>query len=163
MSIQTSNVMIQLRRILVPTDFSQYSQCALDYASAFAERFGSELHLLHVVNDYYPMTPDAGLILADADHYRRAVVSAAGQEIQQLPAPGMHSTINVVRKVSVGQPFVEIIRYAREHEVDLIVIGSHGRSGLSHVLMGSVAERVVRKAGCPVLTVRPGQHGFVMP
>jgi nucleotide-binding universal stress UspA family protein len=155
--------MIQLRRLLVPTDFSSYSQCALDYACAFAERFGSEIHLLHVVDDYYPIVPEPGLMLPDADLYRRELISAAEREIKKLPAPGTHSTSYVVRKVTVGQPFVEIIRYAREQEIDLIVIGSHGRSGLSHVLMGSVAERVVRKAGCPVLAVRPGQHGFVMP
>ena len=62
-----------------------------------------------------------------------------------------------------GTPFLEIIRYAREHEIDLIVMGTHGRSGLGHVLIGSVAERVVRKSPCPVLTIRPGGHEFVMP
>lgn len=158
-----SKIMIQLRRILVPTDFSEYSRCALDYACASAERFGSELHLLHVVHEYYPIVPEAGMMLPDADVYRKEAIAAAEQELKQLPAPGTHSTSFVVRKVCVGQPFLEIIRYAREQEIDLIVIGSHGRSGLSHVLMGSVAERVVRKASCPVLTVRPGQHGFVMP
>lgn len=155
--------MIQLRRILVPTDFSQHSQCALDYACAFAARFGSELHLLHVVNDVVPIVPEAGMVLPDIQSYRRELVTAAEQELARLPAPGQHTTSYVLRKVCAGQAFVEIVRYAREHEIDLIVLGSHGRSGLSHVLMGSVAERVVRKADCPVLVVRTGQHGFVMP
>ena len=69
----------------------------------------------------------------------------------------------VVRSVIQGTPFVEIVRYAKSEGIDLIVVGSHGRTGLSHMLLGSVAERVVRKAPCPVLTVRPGQHDFVMP
>lgn len=155
--------MIQLRRILVPFDFSEHSKCALDYACAFAERFGSELHLLNVVHEYYPIVPEAGVIPPEADFDRERVAAAVEATLKKYPPAGTHSTSHVVRHVCVGQPFVEIIRYAREQECDLIVIGSHGRTGLSHVLMGSVAERVVRKAGCPVLTVRPGQHGFVMP
>jgi nucleotide-binding universal stress UspA family protein len=67
----------------------------------------------------------------------------------------------VSRHTAVGRPFEEIVRFAKEHQIDLIVIGSHGRRGLSHLLLGSVAERVVRIAGCPVLTVRPDQHQFV--
>lgn len=155
--------MIELRRILVPTDFSTFSKCALDYGCAIAERFGSELHLLHVEHDYHPIVPEPGLMLPEAGEYLKEAVSAAEQELSQLPAPGTHTTSAVVRHVCVGQPFLEIIRYARAQQIDLIVIGSHGRSGLAHVLMGSVAERVVRKADSPVLTVRPGQHGFVMP
>jgi nucleotide-binding universal stress UspA family protein len=154
--------MLQLRRILVPTDFSTFSRCALDYGCAFAERFGAELHLLHVVDDYFLLAPEANLALPDRDQYRKDLVDAAERELQKHPAPGA-CTGAVLRKIVVGTAFLEIIRYAREETIDLIVIGSHGRSGLSHVLLGSVAERVVRKADCPVLTVRPGQHRFVMP
>ena len=69
----------------------------------------------------------------------------------------------VVRATAQGTPFLEIIRYAKEKDIDMIVMGTHGRSGLVHMLMGSVAEKVVRKAPCPVLTVRPEGHKFVMP
>ncbi len=69
----------------------------------------------------------------------------------------------VMTEVQMGRPFIEIIRYAREKKIDLIVLGTHGRSGLKHVLLGSVAERVVRKAPCPVLTIRHPEHEFVMP
>jgi nucleotide-binding universal stress UspA family protein len=69
----------------------------------------------------------------------------------------------LVTEVQMGRPFMEIIRYARDKEIDLIVLGTHGRSGLKHALLGSVAERVVRKAPCPVLTIRHPDHGFEMP
>ena len=69
----------------------------------------------------------------------------------------------IVRSMEDGVPFLEIVRYAKEHEIDLIVLATHGRSALAQVLLGSVAERVVRKAPCPVLTVRPEGHQFVMP
>ena len=81
----------------------------------------------------------------------------------ELPGPDWAGKCNVTREVLMGHPFVEIIRYAREQDVDCIVLGTHGRSGLSHLLLGSVAERVVRKAPCPVLTVRHPEHEFVMP
>jgi nucleotide-binding universal stress UspA family protein len=73
------------------------------------------------------------------------------------------SGLSVVSDVALGRPFMEIIRYAKDNQMDLIVLGTHGRSGLRHVLLGSVAERVVRKAPCPVLTIRHPEHEFVMP
>ena len=69
----------------------------------------------------------------------------------------------IVKSTRQGPPFLEIIRYAKENEIDLIVLGTHGRTGLAHVLLGSVAEKVVRKASCPVLTVRSDEHQFAMP
>jgi nucleotide-binding universal stress UspA family protein len=155
--------MIQLNRILVPVDFSEFSRHALRYGCALAEKFGAELHLLHVVEPYYPPVPEAGFMLGERDEYLSALKAAAERELTGLPGASQAQGIRMVRSVVAGPPFVEIVRYAREHAMDLIVVGSHGRSGLAHVLMGSVAERVVRKAGCPVLTVRPGQHEFVMP
>jgi nucleotide-binding universal stress UspA family protein len=87
----------------------------------------------------------------------------AEKALAEIPDPAWAAGKSIVRVCRQGTPFLEIVRYAKEHEMDLIVLGTHGRSGLAHVLMGSVAERVVRKSPCPVLTVRPTEHQFVMP
>ncbi|MEX0717529.1 MAG: universal stress protein [Planctomycetaceae bacterium] len=155
--------MIQLARILLPTDFSENSHLALNYASAFAEKFGAELHLLHVVQDLVAMVPEPGLAFPPPGDYMNELKASAEQSLARLPDPQPSSVGTVVRDVRQGPPFVEIIRYAREQEIDLIVMGTHGHTGLAHVFLGSVAEKVVRKAPCPVLTVRAGEHQFVMP
>lgn len=155
--------MIQLARILLPTDFSENSNVALKYACAFAEKFSSELHLLHVVQDLVAMVPEPGLAFPPPGDYMNELKASAEQALVRLPGDDCGKVGAVVREVRQGPPFVEIIRYAREREIDLIVMGTHGHSGLAHMFLGSVAERVVRKAPCPVLTVRPGEHQFVMP
>jgi len=156
--------MIKLDRILVPTDFSDYSSPALKYGCAIAARFDSELHLLHVVPDPAMLVPEAAAFSVES---MQAQTDALKQEAQNsltsLPADGWSDGKPIVREVRIGAAFLEIIDYAREKDIDLIVIGTHGRSGLMHVLMGSVAERIVRKAPCPVLTVKPEGHQFVMP
>jgi nucleotide-binding universal stress UspA family protein len=155
--------MIDLRRILVPTDFSKHSDNALRYAMAFADKFGAELHLLHVVQDLALFLPDTV-----------AVSPVATPPVDQLTAAVREALLRAVRdhglerfrvcpEVREGTPFYEIVRYARERDVDLIVMGTHGRGGLAHVLLGSVSEKVVRKAPCPVLTVRHPEHEFVHP
>jgi nucleotide-binding universal stress UspA family protein len=155
--------MIKLERILVPTDFSDFSTNALRYGCELANRFDSALHIMHSVEEYQAFTPESGMLLAP--DYLSQLKEAAERELKKLPESGWFSggESRIVRSVRKGTPFLEIVRYARENESDLIVIGTHGRSGLSHALMGSVAEKVVRKAPCPVLTVRPGEHEFVMP
>ena len=155
--------MIQLKRVLVPTDFSEFSRTALTYGCEFAAAFGAELHLLHVVQDVVGLVPEPGLAFPPPGNYMAELQASAEQALARLPGiPGMEG-LNVARATRQGAPFVEIIRYARESDVDLIVLGTHGRTGLAHVLLGSVAERVVRKAPCPVLTVRPSGHEFKMP
>lgn len=155
--------MIQIQRILFPTDFSQNAKCAQDYACALAEHFGAELHLLYVLNDMVvsSVAPDTTILLP-ALTYNEARASAE-QMLRQLLVPAWSNGKQVVYSTLSGSPFVEIVRYAREKNMDLIVMGTHGYTGLKHVLLGSVAENVVRKANCPVLTVRPTDHKFVMP
>lgn len=155
--------MIQIASILVPIDFSEYGEQALRYGCAMADKFGAHVHLLHVVDDYYPYIAEAPALSGSRDDYLGGLRTGAERELEKLPDREWCPADKVTRSIIVGTPFVEIVRYAKENSIDLIVVGSHGRSGLSHVLMGSVAERVVRKAPCPVLTVRPGQHEFVLP
>jgi nucleotide-binding universal stress UspA family protein len=151
--------MIKLEKILTPTDFSDPSQQALTYACELAKRFGAELHLLHVVQ---PPTTIAvyGTALPDEILHPEP---AAQKELEKLEVPDADQIREVVREVRNGPTFVEIVRYAKAVDVDLIVMGTHGRGGIVHALLGSVAEKVVRKAPCPVLTVRDKGHQFVMP
>ena len=153
--------MIQLDRILAPTDFSQHSENALRYACELADRFGAELHLLSVLDDTTPLFVDPEIMPMDSLIQQQRV--AISKQLDQQPGSPWDENLTVVREMRQGSPFLEIIRYAKENNIGLIVLGTHGRSGLAHVLLGSVAERVVRIAPCPVLTVRHPEHEFVMP
>ena len=156
--------MIKLDRILVPTDFSDFSRPAMQYGCAIAARFSAELHLLHVVPDPAMLVPEAAAFSVETMQAQsESLVKDAQATLHALPPDGWENEKPIVREVRVGAAFMEIIDYAREHSIDLIVIGTHGRSGLMHILMGSVAERIVRKSPCPVLTVKPEGHQFVMP
>ncbi|MEZ6059817.1 MAG: universal stress protein [Planctomycetaceae bacterium] len=150
--------MIELQRILVATDFSEHSDNAVRYAAEFAKVFGSELHLLHVAERVPIMYGEGGAVTPEIES--EAITRAQGM-LNDLLADSVN--LKVERSVVPGHPFVEICRYAKDHDIDLIVIGTHGRGAFAHLLMGSVAERVVRKAKCPVMTVREGEHEFVMP
>jgi len=156
--------MINVMRILNPTDFSEFSAEATKYACAFVEKFNADLHLLHVEEELAASLPDAVVErISSLENYEEELELRALESLNKVLDPewavGRHVTI----AARSGSPFVQIIAYAKEHDIDLIVMGTHGRSGLSHALIGSVAERVVRKAPCPVLTVRPKGHQFVMP
>jgi universal stress protein A len=156
--------MIDLHRILVPTDFSKHSQNALRYGAAFAEKFAAEVHLLHVVQDLALFIPDnvtgVPLVTPPVDQLLDAARQTLERRLQEAALP---PGIKVRLEAREGSPFYEIIQYAKEIDVDLIVMGTHGHTGLVHVLLGSVAEKVVRKAPCPVLTVRDPEHEFVHP
>jgi nucleotide-binding universal stress UspA family protein len=155
--------MIDLHRILLPTDFSKYSQAALTYAAAFAERFSAELYLLHVVQNLALVMPDILTMDAAALPSPEQFTPAVEAGFDRLIEENKLEKLQVRREIREGTPFYEIIRFAREADIDLIVMGTHGHSGLAHVLLGSVTEKVVRKAPCPVLTVRHAEHQFVHP
>jgi universal stress protein A len=153
--------MLSLNRILFATDFSESAGTAREMARLLSSRFESELHMLHVVSDLSLQVPEFGMGLsfpsfadATAEH-RREMKERTEASLDAEVDPAWLNDHPVITAVRFGTPFLEIIRYAREHDIDLIVLGSHGRTGIAHVLLGSVAERVVRKAPCPVLTVRP--------
>ncbi len=155
--------MINLQRILVPTDFSEYSQNALRYGAAFAEKFGAELFLLHVFQDLAVFQPEAVAVSPAAIPPVEELKQAAQAALQKAVADGRFKGLTLQREVREGTPHEEIIGFAQEKSIDLIVMGTHGRGWLAHVLLGSVTEKVVRKAPCPVLTVRIPEHEFVQP
>ncbi len=154
--------MIQCQRILVPVDFSENSRPAIQYACALAEQFRAELHVAHVIETHALATPQFGMGL-DLITYARESKAAAEKSLAEALPSGWSSGRPPVSAILEGSPIKEIIHYAREQAIDLIVMSTHGRSGLAHVLVGSVAENIVRHAPCPVLTVRPSGHQFVMP
>jgi nucleotide-binding universal stress UspA family protein len=155
--------MIDLKRILLPTDFSKYSQNALKYTAALAEKFGAEIHLLHVHQNLGVFFPDAMNVMPPVLPPFDQIKSAYGEALQRIIQENHLDKLRVFSEVREGTPFYEIIQFAKEKEIDLIVMGTHGRTGLAHVLLGSVAEKVIRKAPCPVLTVRDPEHEFVHP
>jgi universal stress protein A len=153
---------IRLQKILLPTDFSNYSAAATQYACELATKFDAELHLLHTLELHLTSTPEFGMGLA-LPKYLAESRAAAEKSLAGVLDPKWAAGRTVIQSVVEGSPKVEIIAYARKQNIDLIVLATHGRTGLPHVLMGSVAETVVRTAPCPVLTVRPEGHQFVMP
>ena len=155
--------MIDLHRILVPTDFSKHSHNALTYAAAFAEKFGAELYLLHVVQDLALFIPEAVSVAPPVTPPIEQMTAAVKEALQRAVREEKLDRFTVHCEVREGTPFYEIIQFAKESDIDLIIMGTHGHSGLVHVLLGSVTEKVVRKAPCPVLTVRDPEHEFVHP
>lgn len=146
--------MARITRILVPTDFSATADAALDYAWVLAERFGASLQLLHVLDD--PFVADgmaAEAYISEAPALRTAMLDDARERLRHRAAPG-DGRQAIETEVLFGHGARTIAEYAAERGVDLIVMGTHGRTGFAHLLLGSVAERLVRTAPCPVLTVR---------
>jgi nucleotide-binding universal stress UspA family protein len=155
--------MIKLRKILYPTDFSESSLEALKYAVSFARDYKARLVLMHVVNEQIFSEGLSLPRLEAPEALGQEMAAEAGRQMRMLIPTGELAGLDVEHVILRGMPFLEIIRYAKANAVDLIVIGTHGRSGMEHIIFGSTAEKVVRKAPCPVLSVRPAQHNFVMP
>jgi nucleotide-binding universal stress UspA family protein len=152
--------MAHIRHILVPTDFEPASTAALDYARDIAARFGARLSLLHVITDpkatglwtpevYVPASPET----------RDAFLRGSRQRLESTLSSADLERFRVTLDARIGPAAEVIVDYARENAVDLIVMGTHGRRGVAHLMLGSVAERVVRHASCPVLTT----HGATVP
>lgn len=155
--------MISIKKVLFPTDLSDAAAEAQLYACALAEQFGAELHVLTVMQDVALMSPDPNvpwiIPASSLDEVRESLETA----LQQIPPATWCAGKTVHRVIRLGAPYVEIDKYALEQDIDVIVVGTHGRTGLTHLLLGSTAEKIVRKAPCPVLTVRPKGHQFVTP
>lgn len=155
--------MLTLKTVLVPTDFSEASESALRYGKAMAEAFGASLHVVHVMEDLLAHAWAAEVYVSSMPQLRDEIEKESRQRLGALLAEDERQRLRVQTALLAGNPFIEIIRYAKSHDVDLIVMGTHGRGPIAHMLLGSVAEKVVRKSPCPVLTVREAQHEFVMP
>jgi nucleotide-binding universal stress UspA family protein len=155
--------MINLKSILVPTDFSKHSQNALRYAAAFAEKFDAEIHILHVFQDLAVFQPDAVTVGPPIVPPAEELTAAARNSLQRFIEENNLRGLKTHAEVLEGSPFDEIVSFAKAKDIDLIVMGTHGRGWLAHVLLGSVTEKVIRKAPCPVLTVHHPEHEFVNP
>lgn len=154
--------MIKIEKILFPTDFSDCAKHALSYAIAFAEEYKAKLFILHVVPEVNIPTSVKGLSSSLSKLYGE-LARDANERIKKLVPKRFLEKIEVENIVVRGVPFLEIIKKAKEQKVDLIVISTHGRTGLKQAIFGSTAEKVVRKSPCPVLTVRSPEHEFVQP
>jgi nucleotide-binding universal stress UspA family protein len=143
LKLNGGDAMFPIRRILVATDFSQCADRALQLACEMANRFGAELHLLHVQKDSLPY-----------HGYDFEYPAELQQQLDSRPGPPWQQQLDVTRSVRVGPPALEIVADAQERGADMIVLGAHGLSPIRDLILGSVAERVVRTATCPVLTVR---------
>jgi nucleotide-binding universal stress UspA family protein len=153
--------MAPIRLMLVPSDFSAASTAAIEYATDLARRLDARLRLIHVFQIPVFAVPDT--VVPVSPETAVSLREAVGQRLESERAQVEKSGVPATAQVLDGAPFVEIIRTARDLPADLIVMGTHGRTGLKHVLLGSVAEKVVRKAGCPVLVVRPPAGTFELP
>ncbi|MGD0672466.1 MAG: universal stress protein [Candidatus Binatus sp.] len=154
-------------KIVAATDFSEDSTLALTFAQELAAKFSAEIVLVHVDQPLAPvmMTPELGPAMDVGAMGRIAEEQRmlAQKELDKIAGKLREAGLKVKVQLKVGSPFMEILRAAQSENADLIVLGTHGRTGLAHVLMGSVAERVVQKSPCPVLTIRHPDRKFKHP
>jgi nucleotide-binding universal stress UspA family protein len=152
--------MIEIKKILFPTDFSEYSRHALKYAKALAKSFKAKLYVLHVcehpiagagIEAYHFSVPE---YVADLEQRERKALDTSVAEIKE-------QGLEVEPIFILGRAYQEIVKTAKELDVDVITMATHGNKGLSHFVFGSTAEKVVRLAPCPVLTVKHPEHDFV--
>ena len=142
----------RLRKILVPVDFSEHSRKAVEYAIAFAKQFGADLNLVHVVRPY-PVGPEMAPVDIESIQDAKTELETMRKQVAE--------TVHCQASLRTGDPCFEVISAARQLDVDLIILSTHGRTGLAHLVLGSTAEKLVRHAECPVLVVRRQEHDFI--
>jgi len=156
------DAMVALKNILVATDFSEPSGVALAYGRDLARSYNARLHVLHIVEDVLVRySPEIGYALPQM---QADLEKAARRDLESRITDDDRRTLDVLPVVESAVNIADAIaRYAKANDIDLIVTGTHGRGAVKHFLMGSVAERVVRTAPCPVLTVREHERDFIAP
>ncbi len=153
--------MIELKKILYPTDFSDYASHAQSYVVELAKKFDAEVLIIHVTSgSVFPVTYSIGVDFGDLD---LQIQNAAKNHMQKIEERIGAEGVKVSSELPVGEPFPEIVRSARREVVELIIMATHGHGAIKHMFLGSTAEKVVRKAPCPVLTMRHPEHEFVHP
>jgi nucleotide-binding universal stress UspA family protein len=142
---------VQLKQILIPIDFSDYSDQALRWGVSLAQKYGAQLLLLHVIPE---VLEEVSARESAGEQLVIDLTAEVEAQLHEIARQGLKEGVAVDVRVADGEPADAILRMARQEKVDLIVMGTHGRTGLSHLLLGSTAEAVVRAAACPVFTVR---------
>ncbi len=155
--VKAGRAPLGIHRILVPIDFSEYSKNALQYAIPYAVQFKAHLDLLYVVEPtIYPADFSFGQV--GFPNIEEELRKRGTEELQSLLHSEIKRAVPSEATVRTGKPFYEIFEFAREKSIDLIIIASHGHTGVEHILFGSTVEKVVRKSPCPVLVVPSIQH-----
>ena len=149
---------IPIKNIVLATDFSECARQAQRYAMALADLLSARLHVLHVVTDPSPLPGISGLPAWSAGDSLAEIEKKAEEKIRAQMEHDLQRYPSIRCVVRAGDPAQQIQDYARTHEADIIIMGTHGRKGLSHLVVGSVAEATVRAASCPVLTVHSDGH-----
>ena len=149
---------VRLKKVLVPTDFSDCSAKAVQYAISFASQFNAKLYVAHVVNAY-----TEGAVYGEVYFpvYEEEFVKSSDKMLHRLKDEEVPNDVTVELITRSGNPVVEVCELAKKEDIDLIVISTHGYTGVRHLLLGSVAENLVRHAPCPVLVVRENEHEFI--
>ena len=145
--------MFAINVIVVPTDFSKYSLVALDYAAGLAEAYGARLKVVFV-NEPGLEIPDMAWVGTKEKSMDDRQLAEARRAIEKIVLVGVPENVPATAEVLYGEAVARIIEYASDTNADLVVMATHGRTGVSHALLGSVAEQIVRKAPCPVLTLK---------
>jgi nucleotide-binding universal stress UspA family protein len=154
--------MLEIERILCPTDFSDSSERAYDYGLSLARHYKAELYLLHIVRPVIIASPEYA-IPESVNEFYGELREYAEEQLREFAKTHAEGGVQVMVVVEEGIVTESILHFAREHSVDMIVMGTHGRRGFQRLTLGSVTERVLRRAGCPVLAVRRPAHDFVAP
>jgi universal stress protein A len=149
---------VRLKKILVPVDFSERSTKALQYATSLARHFGAEIRCLNVIEIPYG-AGEAGFV-SEMEAFRKSMLKETKQHMDALLEQET-SGLTAKGEVRAGAPYHEITKTAQEEDIDLIIMATHGRTGVSRLFLGSTTERVVRHAHCPVLVVRQEEHDFI--
>ncbi len=162
---------MKLTRILAPTDFSRFSGFALEWAAYLAHVLKAELTLLHVIPEEQVRIVEEiigeGSVVRIPKGLRENVLQERQKELkaqlEMVVSSDLKQSLKIEEVICIGNPYLEIVKAAKEKGADLIVLGTHGRTGLAHVLIGSVAEKVVHNAPCPVLTIKHPQYQYIAP